>query len=39
MASLVPYFLLTAVFVSVGPLFYIVVNGFCRQAPSTRAPA
>lgn len=39
MASLVPYFLLTAVFVSVGPLFYIVVNGFSRQAPSTRAPA
>lgn len=27
-ASLVPYFLLTAVFVSVGPLLYIVVKGF-----------
>lgn len=26
-ASVVPYFLLTAVFVSVGPLLYIVVNG------------
>ena len=26
-ASLLPYFLLTAVFVSVGPLLYIVVNG------------
>lgn len=25
--SLIPYFLLTAVFVSVGPLLYIVVNG------------
>ncbi|WP_242168116.1 MULTISPECIES: DUF2834 domain-containing protein [unclassified Pseudomonas] len=29
--SLVPYFLLTAVFVSVGPLLYIVVNGFSRR--------
>ncbi|MBD8273159.1 DUF2834 domain-containing protein [Pseudomonas fluorescens] len=29
-ASLIPYFLLTAVFVSVGPLLYIVVNGFTR---------
>lgn len=28
LASLVPYFLLTAVFVSVGPLLYIVVKGF-----------
>jgi len=27
-ASLLPYFLLTAVFVSVGPLLYIVVNGW-----------
>ena len=26
-ASVVPYFLLTAVFVSVGPLLYLVVNG------------
>ncbi len=26
-ASVVPYFLLTALFVSVGPLLYIVVNG------------
>ncbi|MGY2378108.1 DUF2834 domain-containing protein [Pseudomonas sp. SDO524_S393] len=26
-ASLVPYFVLTAVFVSVGPLLYLVVNG------------
>ena len=29
--SLLPYFLLTAVFVSVGPLLYIVVNGFARR--------
>lgn len=28
LASLVPYVLLTAVFVSVGPLLYIVVKGF-----------
>jgi di/tricarboxylate transporter len=27
LASLVPYFVLTAVFVSVGPLLYLVVNG------------
>ena len=26
-ASLLPYFVLTAVFVSVGPLLYLVVNG------------
>jgi hypothetical protein len=26
--SVLPYFLLTAVFVSVGPLLYIVVKGF-----------
>lgn len=32
MASVLPYFLLTAVFVSVGPLLYIVVNGFPRRA-------
>ncbi|MEB0109472.1 DUF2834 domain-containing protein [Pseudomonas sp. GNP013] len=29
--SLLPYFLLTALFVSVGPLLYIVVNGFSRR--------
>ncbi|MBF6031522.1 DUF2834 domain-containing protein [Pseudomonas sp. P115] len=28
LASLLPYFLLTAVFVSAGPLLYIVVKGF-----------
>ena len=27
-ASLLPYFLLTAVFVSLGPLLYLVVKGF-----------
>ena len=32
MASVLPYFLLTAVFVSVGPLLYIVVNGFSSRA-------
>lgn len=31
--SVLPYFLLTAVFVSVGPLLYIVVNGFTRRSP------
>ena len=30
LASVLPYWLLTAVFVSVGPLLYIVVNGFAR---------
>jgi len=24
-----PYLLLTAIFVSIGPLLYLVVNGFC----------
>ncbi|MBY8947831.1 DUF2834 domain-containing protein [Pseudomonas sp. SH10-3B] len=28
LASVLPYFLLTAVFVSVGPLLYIVLKGF-----------
>ena len=32
MASVLPYFLLTAVFVSGGPVLYIVVNGFSRRA-------
>ena len=31
LASVLPYFLLTAVFVSVGPLLYIVVTGFARR--------
>ncbi len=30
LASVLPYWLLTAVFVSAGPLLYIVVNGFAR---------
>lgn len=29
--SLVPYFLITAVFVSIGPLLYIVINGFAKK--------
>lgn len=32
LGSVVPYFLLTAVFVSIGPLLYIVINGFTRPA-------
>ena len=31
MVSVLPDFLLAAVFVSVGPLLYIVVNGFSRR--------
>ena len=31
LVSLVPYFLLTAVFVSIGPLLYIVIDGFSRK--------
>lgn len=31
--SVLPYLLLTAVFVSIGPLLYLVVNGFGRGAP------
>ncbi|PWB32892.1 DUF2834 domain-containing protein [Pseudomonas sp. SDI] len=30
LAALWPYFLLTAVFVSIGPLLYIVIEGFAR---------
>lgn len=32
--SLLPYILITAIFVSIGPLLYIVVNGFGRQSSS-----
>lgn len=32
LARLIPYLLLTAVFVSVGPLLYIVVRGFKRES-------
>ena len=31
--SVTPYFVLTAVFVSVGPLLYLVINGF-RSTPA-----
>ncbi|WP_095158700.1 DUF2834 domain-containing protein [Pseudomonas sp. Irchel 3E13] len=31
--SVLPYFLLTAVFVSIGPLLYLVINGF-RHSPA-----
>ncbi|WP_454254544.1 DUF2834 domain-containing protein [Pseudomonas sp. Marseille-Q8238] len=31
-SSVLPYLLLTAVFVSIGPLLYIVVNGFSKPA-------
>lgn len=33
--SLLPYLLITAIFVSIGPLLYIVINGFGRQSPVT----
>lgn len=29
--SILAYLLLTAVFVSIGPLLYLVVEGFCRE--------
>lgn len=35
LTSLLPYFLITAIFVSVGPLLYIVVNGFGHQSSLT----
>lgn len=34
MVSVLPYWLITAVFVSVGPLLYLVVNGFRRRSGS-----
>lgn len=38
-ASVLPYCLVTVVFVSVGPLLYLVVNGFARGSRSrARAP-
>ena len=30
--SVVPYLLITAIFVSIGPLLYIVVKGFSKQS-------
>lgn len=35
LTSLLPYLVITAIFVSIGPLLYIVVNGFGRQSPVT----
>ncbi|WP_434703268.1 DUF2834 domain-containing protein [Pseudomonas sp. Z1-12] len=35
LTSLLPYFLITAIFVSVGPLLYIVVNGFGHPSSLT----
>ncbi|NWC96389.1 MULTISPECIES: DUF2834 domain-containing protein [unclassified Pseudomonas] len=34
LASVLPYWLITAVFVSVGPLLYLVVNGFREPSGS-----
>lgn len=34
MVSVLPYWLITAVFVSLGPLLYLVVNGFRRRSGS-----
>jgi len=34
LASLLPYLLITAVFVSIGPLLYFVVNGFREPSGS-----
>lgn len=39
LASVLPYLLLTAFFVSIGPLLYIVVNGFRQPAPGSRHAA
>lgn len=39
LVSLLPYIVVTAIFVSIGPLLYIVVNGFGRQSPVTVTPA
>ena len=36
---LLPFFVLTAVFVSVGPLLYLVVKALDRDAPATLAPS
>ena len=35
LTAVLPYLLVTAVFVSLGPLLYIVVNGFSRPVKST----
>lgn len=31
-ASVAPYFLITAIFVCIGPLLYLVVKGFSKQS-------
>lgn len=38
LTSLLPYLLITAILVSIGPLLYIVVNGSGRQSPVTDTP-
>ncbi|OFW35983.1 MAG: DUF2834 domain-containing protein [Candidatus Aquicultor primus] len=38
LASLLPYFLITACFASIGPLLYIVVSGFTRKTPAITTP-
>ena len=37
MASFWPYFLRTALFVSAGPLLYVVIKGFSRSSPKPTA--
>lgn len=37
LAAVLPYLLVTAVFVCIGPLLYIVVNGFSRAPAKTPA--
>ena len=37
LASVLPYLLVTAVFVSIGPLLYIVIDGFRRKSVSIRS--
>ncbi|WP_321836975.1 DUF2834 domain-containing protein [Pseudomonas kulmbachensis] len=37
LASVLPYLLVTAVFVSIGPLLYIVIDGFRRKPDSIRS--
>ena len=37
LASVLPYLLVTAVFVSIGPLLYIVIDGFRHKSDSIRS--
>ncbi|MBT2372193.1 DUF2834 domain-containing protein [Pseudomonas fluorescens] len=32
LVSILPYVLITAIFVSIGPLLYLVINGFARDS-------